>query len=108
MRKSNSVYIASYRRAGRLVPRRAAGLRAGVVVLKPGGVIDWHSTRTREELLIALEGRCEVDIQRPRGTQRTIRLQHSQCLLLPSQTLHRVVNESTKPVRYLYITAPAR
>jgi len=96
--------MASYRRAGRLLPRRAAGLRAGVVALKPGEIMEWHSTRTREELLIALEGGFDVDIQRPRGGRREIRLKDGQCLLLPRQTLHRVVNRSRAGARYLYVT----
>jgi len=102
--KQGGVHLGSYVRAGRLLPRRAAGLRAGVVVLKPDGVMGWHSTLAREELLIALEGRFDVDIQRSRGGRRTVRLRDGQCLLLPRQTLHRVVNRSRAGARYLYVT----
>ena len=87
------------------MPRRAAGLRAGSVVLRPGKIMDWHSTKSREELLIALQGLVQVDIERPHRTPRRIPLKNGACLLLPPHTWHRVVNESTKPARYLYVTA---
>lgn len=107
MRQRSLVYIGSYRRAGRVLPRRAKGLRAGVVVLRPAGAMDWHSTKSREELLIALKGQVQVEVQRPHRTPRRIPLKNGACLLLPPHTRHRVVNASTKPARYLYITAPA-
>ncbi|MDP3703307.1 MAG: cupin domain-containing protein [Candidatus Omnitrophota bacterium] len=99
--------VVSYRRAGRLLPRRAAGLRAGAVVLRPGNIIDWHSTKSREELLIAMQGLVRVEVKRPHRTPRRVPLKNGACLWLPPHTWHRVVNESTKLARYLYITAPA-
>ena len=89
------------------MPRRAAGLRAGAVVLQPGKVMDWHSTKSREELLIALQGLVQVEVQRPHRTPRRIPLKNGACLWLPPRTRHRVVNAAKKPARYLYITAPA-
>ena len=105
--KRGAIRLGSYLRAGRLVSRRAAGLRGGVVVLRPGEVMPWHSTKSREELLIVLRGSLRVDSRRSRRLRRIL-LKSGQCLLVPRQTLHCVVNESTKPARYLYITAPAR
>ena len=88
------------------MPRRTAGLRAGAVVLRPGEVMDWHSTKSREELLIALGGLVHVEVERlPRAAPRRIPLKNGTCLFLPPQTLHRVVNASTKPGRYVYVTA---
>jgi len=104
---SSITLLASVRRAGRLLPRRAAGLRAGVVVLRPGEVMPWHSTKSREELLIPLRGSLRVESRRSRRVRR-IPLESGQCLLLPRQTLHRVINGSTKLARYMYVTAPAK
>jgi mannose-6-phosphate isomerase-like protein (cupin superfamily) len=77
--------------------------------------MDWHSTRTREELLIAVSGRVHVEVQLPtypsrrsRRANRCIVLQAGQCALLPRQTVHRVVNRSAATSRYLYVTGPSR
>ena len=99
--------MVSYQRGGRLTPRRSQGLRAGSVVLSPGDVMDWHSTRTRQELLIALSGRVQVEWQfSPRQLKREP-LKAGQCALLSAQTIHRVVNRSSTKAHYLYVTAPA-
>lgn len=90
----------SSRRAGRLVPSRAVGLRAGSVFLKPGGVMDWHSTKRREELLIVLTGRIQVEA-RPR---RRMLVSQGQSLLLPTGTWHRILNRSRRRAHYLYVT----
>ena len=102
---SSTVHRATIRKAGRLIPHRAAGLRAGAVVLRPGKIMDWHSTKSREELLIALQGLVQVEVQRPHQTPRRITLKNGACLLLPPRTRHRVVNTGKKPAHYLYITA---
>jgi mannose-6-phosphate isomerase-like protein (cupin superfamily) len=79
-----------------------------MVVLKPGGVMDWHSTRTREELLIAFEGRLRVEVQssgKRRGQRvRRMTVNGGQCVFLPRRTVHRVVNQSRKRANYLYVT----
>lgn len=96
---------ASFRRAGPLVPRRGRGLRAGSVRLPPGGVMDWHSTRAREELLLGLRGIVRLEMER-RGRIRRRTIRAGSCILLPRQTRHRVVNRSPAPAHYLYVTAP--
>ena len=103
MRRQGVVYVGSYQRAGRLLPRRAAGLRAGVVVLRPGEVMPWHSTKSREELLVALRGSLRVEVRRSRR-MRQMSLKSGHCLLLPRQTLHCVVNRSRKNAQYIYVT----
>ena len=67
--------------------------------------MEWHSTRMREELLIALDGRAYVEARSSHRISR-IALDAGQCLFLPAQTLHRVLNRSTTRVRYIYVTAP--
>ena len=96
----------SYQRAGRLVPKRRRGLRARSVALRPGKSVAWHSTKEREELLIALSGHVDVEARADRGTRRT-RLKAGRCLWLARRTLHRVVNRSSETARYLYVTGAA-
>ena len=67
--------------------------------------MDWHSTKSREELLIALQGLVQVEVQRAQRTTRRIPLKNGACVLLPPHTRHRVVNTAKKPAHYLYITA---
>ena len=68
--------------------------------------MDWHSTRSREEILIALAGRVSLEVQSAAHVTRRIPLRAGQCVFLPTQTLHRVVNRSRAKAQYLYVTAP--
>ena len=90
-----------------MVPAQTKGLRAAVVVLQPGEVMDWHSTHAREELLVALAGRVRVEVRSAHRLRR-LSLTSGMCAFLPRQTLHRVVNRSPAAARYLYVTAPVR
>ena len=91
-----------------MVPRDAAGLRARSVVLQHGQIMDWHSTQSREELLITLSGTVTVEVQSaPRRICR-LPLGAGRCLFLPTQTRHRLVNRSRTTAHYLYVTAPVR
>ena len=98
---------ASYLRAGRLVPKRPRGLRARSVRLAPGGIMDWHSTREREELLIVLSGTMRVQVARANGTTAGIRLRQGQTLFLPKATRHRVMNRTRATTDYIYVTGAA-
>ena len=66
----------------------------------------WHTTDDREELIVVLTGRIQIDAERSQDRLRTV-LQAGQCALLPSRTRHAVVNRSTRIARYVYVTAPA-
>ena len=103
-----------------MIPRRANGLRAAVVVLKPGAVMDWHSTGSREELLIALAGRVQVHTAKAQQESQQRKgktfapfakfcdfavVRVGQCAFLPHGTQHCVVNRSASKARYLYVTA---
>ena len=106
MGKRRVMRLTSFRRAGRLVPRRPRGLRAGSVILRMGEAMDWHSTNTREELLITLAGKVEVEVCSARRRRRFV-LTAGRCVFLPAKTLHRLVNRSRGAARYLYVTAPS-
>ena len=90
----------SLRRPGRLTPPPARILRARSVQLSPAGSMDWHSTRNREELLIALHGVMRLEVL-PRGG---LTLRAGESTFLPPRTRHRVVNRSRRIARYVYVT----
>ena len=94
----------SFRRSGRLIPRRPRGLRAGAVRLRRGGVMDWHSTRDREELLLIWRGVVRVEIKAAAGRLRRMRAAAGECLWLPARTRHRVVTQAG--AAYVYVTGP--
>ena len=67
----------------------------------------WHSTRNREELLIALAGSVRIETRRGRASRR-VGLRAGQCAFVPRATEHRLVNASRRvTARYLYVTGPA-
>jgi mannose-6-phosphate isomerase-like protein (cupin superfamily) len=76
--------------------------------------MDWHSTGDREELLILLAGRVEVEARPGGGARRAgasaritrVALSVGQCAFIPSEIPHRVFNRSRTAARYLYVTAP--
>ena len=106
--QSRGLRMGSSRRAGRLIPRREAGLRAAVVVLPGGGVMDWHSTRDREELLIILHGLVRLETRQPSGRLRSRPLPAGRCVWFPAHVMHRLVNPARQPARYIYVTGPTR
>ena len=92
------------RRPGRIVPAAAAHLRGRLVFLRPGDMMDWHSTGRREEVVIMLAGRAHLEV---RGDSRRVRVSDmrlGQSVFLPQQTVHRLVNRSARSARYLYLT----
>jgi mannose-6-phosphate isomerase-like protein (cupin superfamily) len=68
--------------------------------------MDWHSTRHREELLIALRGRVCVEVRAGAGHRRprSIVLGAGECLWLSADIMHRVVNTWRASAHYLYVT----
>ena len=102
-----SVRRRPYGRAGRLIPRRLRGLRAGSVILKPGGAMPWHSTNDREELLIVLAGSVRLELAAPAGRKRRVALPAGQCAWLARGTEHAVVNPGAHAARYVYVTGAA-
>jgi len=76
------------------------------MMLQPAEAVDWHSTHAREELLIALTGQMVLEIQSRAHRATRIVLRAGQCLFLPCQTEHRVINRSRANAHYLYVTGP--
>ena len=99
--------VGSSRQAGALVPRRQRGLRAAVVVLPAGGMMDWHSTRDREELLIVVRGIVRLETRTASTRVRSRRLPAGSCVWLPPRVRHRLVNPTRQSARYIFVTVSA-
>lgn len=102
-----SVRRRPYGRAGRLVARRSRGLRAGSVALKPGSAMPWHSTKSREELLIVFEGSVRLELIGRAGVKHRMVLPAGQCAWLARGTQHALINPGTRTARYVYVTGAA-
>ena len=94
----------AWRRPGRLTPPHAKRLRARSMHLRPGEAVAWHSTGSREELLIALAGRLRLERRQSGRLLKTVSLVAGQCAFLPRRVIHRMVNHSPQSARYLYVT----
>lgn len=95
----------SYRRAGKVVPLQAKHFKGRSVKLAPGQAMDWHSTRNREEVLIALAGTIHLETENGSRAVKATRLFAGQCAFLPTRTRHQVTNRSRRVAHYLYLTA---
>ena len=94
----------SYRRAGRLVPPASRRLRSRSMILKPGQSVEWHSTGSREELLIGISGTVTLEYRDGPRRVRRATLPAGGCLFLPHRIEHRVVNRALRMAHYIYLT----
>lgn len=86
-----------------LAPPDSAGLRSGLVTLRPGEDCGWHSTEDHEEMIICLAGAGELRTS-PRGRRA---LAAGQYAYNPPHTRHCVFNTGQENLRYIYVVAPA-
>ena len=71
----------------------------------PGGIVEWHSTGHREELLLVLSGTLSLETRASARRSLTRRISGGQAVYLPRGVMHRVHNRSQRPLRYIYVTA---
>jgi mannose-6-phosphate isomerase-like protein (cupin superfamily) len=83
-------------------PPKSRVLRSGQVVLRPGDAVGSHTTGDREELIIVLEGRGEMEAD---GFSTTL-LEKGQVAYIPPQTQHNVFNRHSEILRYIYVVSP--
>ncbi|MFA5115552.1 MAG: cupin domain-containing protein [Candidatus Omnitrophota bacterium] len=97
--------LSAKRRFKRLlgVSGESRGMRSGLVALKPGESIGWHSTEHKEEALIILEGRGKVYLGK-----KTVTACGSSFVYLPRGTCHNVKNTGTGILKYVYLTSQPR
>jgi mannose-6-phosphate isomerase-like protein (cupin superfamily) len=80
----------------------AEGMRSGVVSLEPGQAVGRHSTRSREELIVVLEGSGDLVV----AGQECVPLAAGAGAYVPPEQEHDVVNTGSGPLRYVYVVAP--
>lgn len=83
---------------------QTAGMRSGLVRLKPGESVGWHSTGKNEETLIVLRGRGKAQTK----GGHAIPFRAPREIYIPSETEHNVTNTGSEVLEYVYVVAPAR
>ena len=78
------------------------GMRSGRVFLAPEQACGQHSTKDREELLVFLSGRGELQI----GEGGKFEVGQGKVSYIPPNTLHNVKNTGSVPLVYVYCVAP--
>lgn len=81
-----------------------AGMRSGLVRLRPGESVGWHSTGKNEETLIVLRGRGKAQTQ----GGRALPFRAPREIYFPPETEHNVTNTGPQLLEYVYVVAPAR
>ncbi|MDD5348494.1 MAG: cupin domain-containing protein [Candidatus Omnitrophica bacterium] len=76
-----------------------AGMKAGFMRLGPGETVGQHSTESREEALIILEGIAEIHIN---GHALT-RVGPGHLVYIPARTQHDVLNAGAGVLKYVYV-----
>jgi mannose-6-phosphate isomerase-like protein (cupin superfamily) len=82
-------------------PPETAGMRSGLVVLKPQKSVGRHSTGQNEEVLIVLEGKGEMLF----SDGHSLPVQASHAVYCPPHTVHDVKNTGQVELRYVYVVA---
>jgi quercetin dioxygenase-like cupin family protein len=86
-----------------LSPPQSVAMRSGLVTLQTDEDCGWHSTDNYEEMVVCLEGEGEVEAE---GSGRS-KLGAGQVAYNAPHTRHCVFNTGSKPMRYVYVVAPA-
>ena len=64
----------------------------------------WHSTGTREELIIVLRGRLTLQVRNRAGGIRCRQVAAGGAIFVPKATVHQLMNASRAAARYVYVT----
>ncbi|MFA4984932.1 MAG: cupin domain-containing protein [Candidatus Omnitrophota bacterium] len=85
------------------VSGESRGMRSGLVAIKPGESVGWHSTERKEEALIILDGKAKVCLGK-----KTVTACGSSFVYLPRGVCHNVQNSGAGILRYVYLTYQPR
>ena len=81
---------------------QTCGMRSGRIYLASNEACGQHSTKEREELLVFLSGRGELQI----GKKGKYEVGQGKVSYIPPNTLHDVKNTGSVPLVYVYCVAP--
>jgi len=82
----------------------SVGLRSGYVRLKPKEEVGHHSTESKEEALIILEGRAKIFFD----SYPAFCAADDSFIYIPPYTGHNVKNVGKTILKYIYIVTPVR
>jgi mannose-6-phosphate isomerase-like protein (cupin superfamily) len=82
----------------------AISVRSGYVVLRINESIGEHNTNGSEEVLIILEGKGELSINK----EEKWAFEKDTALYVPPNTIHDIRNTGQGLLRYIFITCPAK
>jgi quercetin dioxygenase-like cupin family protein len=82
---------------------QTAGMRSGLVRLKPNNTVGWHTTGDHEEALVILHGQGSALIE----GQVDRKFVSPAVTYIPPNTRHNVKNTGSDDLEYVYVVAPA-
>jgi quercetin dioxygenase-like cupin family protein len=74
---------------------------SGIVVLKKGEEVGEHKTDNVEEVIVVLEGETTIFVE----GKKYKKLKSPSVVYIPQNVVHNVVNNSSKVLKYIYITS---
>lgn len=80
----------------------ASKMHSGFITLKPGEDVGKHTTGKNEELIVVVEGSGEIEAA---GVKRAVK--KGDIGYNPPQTEHNVINNSTEPMKYIFVVSEA-
>jgi len=83
---------------------QTGGVRSGLVRLKSGETVGWHTTGENEETLVILSGQGEARVAGRSAVQFTA----PAMIYIPPATRHNVANTGVEPLKYVYVVSPAK
>jgi mannose-6-phosphate isomerase-like protein (cupin superfamily) len=83
---------------------QTAGMRSGLVHLKSGETVGWHTTGNNEEALVILHGQGEALMD----GQAKQAFAAPSLVYIPPATRHNVANTGNELLEYVYVVAPAK
>jgi mannose-6-phosphate isomerase-like protein (cupin superfamily) len=81
---------------------QTSGMRGGLVRLKPGESVGWHSTAQNEEALTILRGTGTANIE----GHGDVPLHANMLAYIPPGTKHNVTNTGSDVLEYVWLVAP--
>ncbi len=100
--KIKTLYLKNLKKYKKFLKRDVDAIRysSGIVVLKKGESVGEHKTEGVEEIVVVLEGEATVVIE----GKKYKRLKAPSVAYIPPNVVHNVVNNSSKILKYIYIT----
>ena len=103
LKEAKLIKLESKEKYQRLISKELGryGIKAGHIVLKPGGTIGEHSTDEKEEIIVVTKGKGEAII----GGESILDIDKNFVLYIPPDTYHDIKNTGSESLEYIFITS---